>query len=231
MKKAFTLAEVLITLAIIGVVAALTIPSIVQNYQKTQVVTQLKKTYSALANTTNLAIAEYGPITGWEVGENGPGQAGVDFANKYLIPYLKVLKNCENITTGDCRFDWNYLNKETSGYLDSNYSRFYLNDGTLIGVIAYNGAARYAVIYIDVNGPKKPNTYGKDIFIFNYWIYYYSATSEHNGKFVSWGYNVIDRNELLSDGNTNYCNKSRRGFYCSAVIMKDSWQIKDDYPW
>jgi prepilin-type N-terminal cleavage/methylation domain-containing protein len=43
MKKAFTLAEVLITLAIIGVVAALTIPTVVRNYQKTQTVTQLKK--------------------------------------------------------------------------------------------------------------------------------------------------------------------------------------------
>jgi prepilin-type N-terminal cleavage/methylation domain-containing protein len=63
-KPAFTLAEVLITLAIIGVVAALTIPTVVRNYQKQETITRLKKAYSALANTTNLAMAEYGPLEG-----------------------------------------------------------------------------------------------------------------------------------------------------------------------
>ncbi len=61
-KKGFTLAEILITLAIIGVVAVLTIPTVVRNYQKTQTVTQLKKVYSALSNTTNFAIADYGRL-------------------------------------------------------------------------------------------------------------------------------------------------------------------------
>lgn len=42
-KRAFTLAEVLITLGIIGVVAALTLPSVITNYQKKQTVEQLKK--------------------------------------------------------------------------------------------------------------------------------------------------------------------------------------------
>jgi prepilin-type N-terminal cleavage/methylation domain-containing protein len=101
-SNGFTLAEVLITLAVIGVVAALTIPTVVRNYQKTQTITQLKKVYSALSNTTNLAIADEGPISGWEIGENGTGEAAVDFANRYLIPYLKVSKNCENKTTSDC---------------------------------------------------------------------------------------------------------------------------------
>jgi prepilin-type N-terminal cleavage/methylation domain-containing protein len=63
-KKGFTLSEVLITLAVIGTVAALTIPAVVSNYQKHQTVTRLKKTYSALANTTNLAIADHGPVEG-----------------------------------------------------------------------------------------------------------------------------------------------------------------------
>ncbi len=108
-NNGFTLAEVLITLAIIGVVAALTIPTVVQNYQKTQVVTQLKKTYAALANTTNLAIADEGPVSGWEIGTSYSGQAAIDFANRYLIPYLKVARNCETKTTGECEFKYSYL--------------------------------------------------------------------------------------------------------------------------
>ena len=48
-KNAFTLAEVLITLGIIGVVAALTLPSLIQNYQKQVWVNQLKKSYSTIS--------------------------------------------------------------------------------------------------------------------------------------------------------------------------------------
>ena len=49
MKKGFTLAEVLITLGIIGVVAALTMPTLMSNYRKHQTVTQLKKAYSEIS--------------------------------------------------------------------------------------------------------------------------------------------------------------------------------------
>ena len=52
---AFTLAEVLITLAIIGVVAAMTIPTLINNYQKKQTVTQLKKAYTTLANVVYMS--------------------------------------------------------------------------------------------------------------------------------------------------------------------------------
>ncbi len=48
----FTLAEVLVTLAIIGVVAALIIPGIVQNVKKKQYVSGLNKTYSDISQAT-----------------------------------------------------------------------------------------------------------------------------------------------------------------------------------
>jgi len=57
MKKAFTLAEVLITLGIIGVVAAITIPSLIANYQKRVIETTLKEDYSIMAQVNRLMIA------------------------------------------------------------------------------------------------------------------------------------------------------------------------------
>ncbi len=60
MKKGFTLAEVLITLGIIGVVAALTLPSLVAKYKEKQYVTALKKAVSILDNAYRLAIFENG---------------------------------------------------------------------------------------------------------------------------------------------------------------------------
>ena len=61
-KIAFTLAEVLITLGIIGVVAALTLPSVIQNYKKQVTVTQLKKAYSVLGQVVQKSIADNGPV-------------------------------------------------------------------------------------------------------------------------------------------------------------------------
>ena len=83
MKKAFTLAEVLITLTIIGVIAALTIPNLLQKHQEQETVTRLKKAYSTLSQTTAKAIADNGPISTWEVDNE-------TFADKYLLPYLNM---------------------------------------------------------------------------------------------------------------------------------------------
>ncbi len=237
-KKAFTLAEVLITLAIIGVVAALTIPTVVRNYQKHQTVTQLKKTYSALSNTTNLAIAEHGPMTGWEISGSGTAQGAVDFANTYLIPYLKVAKNCESQKTGVCEFKFRFLNRETETKDIGNvYTRFYLNDGTLIALtvadyINWNGAHQIeASTYIDVNGQRKPNTMGKDIFFFRYQVLNTGSGSGGSvGRFLP--YCLFCGMSALKTGSDNGCNRTGgNGSYCTALIMQEGWQIKDDYPW
>ena len=65
--KAFTLAEVLITLGIIGVVAAMTIPTLIQNSFEKKVVSQLKETQSIISQTVRMAEEEYGDIEGWEL--------------------------------------------------------------------------------------------------------------------------------------------------------------------
>ncbi len=223
MKKGFTLAEVLITLAIIGVVAALTIPSVIQNYKKIQTVTQLKKVYSALSNTTNLAILDHGPITSWEVG-SWNGDASVAFADTYLIPYLKVSKNCGTEISANCGMEAYKLNGAPYIF-DRNFARFYLTDGTLIALITINGEYKYAVIYVDINGKKKPNTFGKDIFVFVYNIKYVV-----DGKFVPPGY-LMHKDLLTLDSYDDACNKNKSGWYCASLIMKDGWKMPDNYPW
>lgn len=59
-RLGFTLAEVLITLGIIGVVAALTLPALIQNYQKKATATSVKKAYSELNQVIQMAKADYG---------------------------------------------------------------------------------------------------------------------------------------------------------------------------
>ncbi len=240
-KKGFTLAEVLITLAIIGVVAALTIPSVVVNYQKTQVETQLKKIYSVLSNTTNAAIAEEGPLTGWDVYDYtatvpGTSMKGSEhFAKTYLMPYLKVSKVCGLSTSDVCTYSakWmNGINLDVFG--GASYYKFILNDGTNIALIAYNfiytNNTKYmrAEIFIDLNGSKKPNTVGKDIHEF---LYYVLQGDVPFGKFLPWGSgNSVQ--SLINDS-TWGCNKtsSNKTEYCTAAIMKNGWKIPEGYPW
>lgn len=88
----FTLAEVLITLGIIGVVATMTIPILMTNYQKHQTETQLVKFYSMMNQTLRMSVADNGDPDGWIVAKkNYTYDETVEFLNTYLYPYMKHL--------------------------------------------------------------------------------------------------------------------------------------------
>ena len=61
-NKAFSLAEILITVVILGILAAITVTSLIKNYQKTQTLTKLKKTYSAINQAIDISVIENGPV-------------------------------------------------------------------------------------------------------------------------------------------------------------------------
>lgn len=91
MKRAFTLAEVLITLGIIGVVAALTIPTLMSNHRANVTMQKLKKFYSSMSQAQLMAINDYGEVQNWDFVENG-GESNnaivLNWFNKYFKPYL-----------------------------------------------------------------------------------------------------------------------------------------------
>jgi len=207
--KGFTLAEVLITLVIIGVISAITVPTIITKYQKEQTVTKLKKAYSSLSQTTARAISDYGPIKTWEIGLEGDTEKTRFFLNKYLIPYLSVQKPPTTKEEGKWNSKFMYLNKEKHEYSITSRTN-----------TSSNGKSQI-YLYIDINGDKKPNKFGKDIFLFTY-----SLTQE---RVYPIGLSS-SRDSILS--NSNYqCHKNQIGETCAALIMKDGWKIADDYPW
>ena len=96
-KRGFTLAEVLITLGIIGTVAALTLPVLVEKHLKNVTATRLKAFNSIMAQAFQRAKLEYGDWNNWEsnnFGESGSlkgdGEKQLLWLQKYLLPYIKT---------------------------------------------------------------------------------------------------------------------------------------------
>lgn len=179
MKQGFTLAEVLITLGVIGVVSAITMPSVINHYKEKQTVTQLKKTYSVLGQAFQNIIAEYGTPDNWDLED----------ANSFrdlFAKYLKYIKKCDSGESG-CEPEHIYWLKglEIKDYNSYNtnpaFSHLILNDGTILNFylnpISYDKTCSTTVngidnqcrltIHTDINNFKAPNTWGKDRFQFS----------------------------------------------------------------
>jgi len=220
-KCAFTLAEVLITLGIIGVVAAITIPNMITNYQKKITVNKLKKVYSELQQAVRLSVAENGDTLNWEYGENSSIENSAEFAQKYFLPYLKVLKFCATDTTGDCEFHAKFLNGNSADNHASvsDTTKIFLMNGSELLIKITNPSLARAYITVDINGTEKPNIYGKDIFAMEFW----------DGQPI-FRWQGTDR-EVLLDEQTQSCNKKSKGLNCGELIRHDGWTISKDYPW
>lgn len=232
--KAFTLSEVLITLVVIGVVAAITMPILIADWQKNATVERLKKAYSTLSNALTTSVAMNGPMETWTIPSAiAVGHTPVtketnkEFAEEYLMPYLNVAQVCEYGKDDACNYQ-----VTNSGYLVGNKAHdflinkreygFALADGTTVAVSAsflddeYGGSN----ITVDINGPKKPNKIGRDVFAFQITSRDYTID-----KILDSGCGSESRETCL-----DLCKNASRGF-CTGIIMKDSWQIKRDYPW
>jgi prepilin-type N-terminal cleavage/methylation domain-containing protein len=170
MKKGFTLAEVLITLGIIGVVAALTIPALITSYQEKVTVTKLKKVYSMLSQAYLMAQQEHGETSGWFPADSDiPTDTKIFFNN--LKPYLKITKDC-GVNPG-CLTPGYIKSLQGTNYVDydnnPNEHRVILADGTAVfffvsGANCKDGGG-CGNIKIDIDGFKGPYTWGKDVFI------------------------------------------------------------------
>ena len=244
-RVAFTLAEVLITLGIIGIIAALTLPSLIVNYQKKQTVQQLKTAYSLLSQAVEQSISENGEIDDWDYTLNTSA-----FNETYILPYLKIVKKCDG---GKCIKTDNF-----NGYYELTGNKYTRISGSYVlanGMIlmADYPERGFLVYMIDLNGNKKPNIMGKDIFAF-YLLNHQSPNSaeyrnglkniQANLYIGSLGNNGFphyqtDRTSLTKSQIHRSCNKNSPyggahggiGSACAAVIMKDGWKISKDYPW
>ncbi|MBP7211852.1 type II secretion system protein [bacterium] len=140
--KAFTLAEVLITLGIIGIVAAMTIPTLIAKTKANQIVVAVKKFYSNMNQAIKLSELDNGDSANWTF-DNTKSDCLQTFMDTYLNKYLQIIKQDKD---------------------DEGHYRVFFNDGTTLSM----QAGSCIDMMFDANGLKKPNEWGKDRFVFLY---------------------------------------------------------------
>ena len=192
-KFAFTLAETLVVIGIIGVVAALTLPNLNSSTGEKEKVVKLQKVYSNLQEAFGRAEITYGPYRGWCTGLSGNDCDKRIFER--ITEFMKVTKVC---TVNDACTLFNSGDSFSDG--DRASYAAILADGTTIGI--YNGG--YSIL-IDLDGVDKgPNADGKDYFYLNI------TEDEHSRrKILTYGSRYqIKNNYELNKFNSNTYNAS-----------------------
>lgn len=200
----FTLAEVLITLGIIGIVAAMTIPVLVNYFTEQAYITQFQKVYTELSQAYIQAAQDSGTTANQWASQQ-------DLYNN-LKPYLKVSQDCNG--NKGCFPNLNY--KTMNGDATSNnfynlsgayYYKFRLADGASICTSNVLGN-----LYIDTNGDKAPNRLGYDLFM----VY---LDTKNNAPYIRWT-TAVDSADVNFCNNNSTAKGTYNGWGCSYWVLR-----------
>ncbi len=231
-KVAFTLAEVLITLGIIGVVAALTIPTLISNNNKRIVETRLAKFYSNINNAIELSEVDNGPKEKWDElndgylkDENGDDDENTSVVTAwfdvYFKPYLIYTKEATWLGRSVLYFpdgsliwfsgsSW-YFFPKAKDFEDTIVAKgANLSTKTIVGTKAFTFKFKPSWSA----DPNKPYYYKKGVE-----PYCNSSCLENNDSSLL--------NDTSVGCNVNSTNESA---LCTALIRRNGWKIPDDYP-
>lgn len=208
-KLGFTLAEVLITLGIIGIVAAITIPGLMTKYHRHVAETKLAKFDSIINQAVRMSIAENGDISYDPPADDMERTKYLkEWFDEYLMKYIKADYDGEVI-------------------YDSYYKVAFL-DGT--GFVSYigRGGGFYFFYCLNVRDKscRQESFDGKNTFVFTYY--------PEKKAILPVGYGVSDFNELKyrTTGVIGcYVKNNTSRHYCSQLIRRNGWKIPNDYPW
>ena len=199
-KKSFTLAEVVMVMGIIGIVAMLTVTNARKDTDVAEKVMQLKKCDEIISAAFAQAVAENGNIITW--GENGVYPDKTVVWN-IISSYLKLQKNC-GVDNG-CWRSGNIGSLPSSDMdpaaIESDCVSGILSNGASVAIGRIINPTGDAVfdIFVDVDGPNKGTyRFGDDVF----------------------GFYITNEGEVFPDGFNNLTEcRTSQGVYCTAWVL------------
>ena len=233
----------LITLGILGVVIAMTLPALIQQHQKKEITVALEKMYTTLMQAANT----YQALNEVYITDFDTSLSAKDFMETYFNPFLNISMVCKDDT--DCWYGKRQpkaIDEKTDIKIDYGVI---LADGRILGVKKRAGGV---VFFFDVDGPSGFNRSGHDIF--NYFLINANTLGTYEdcepvmktlqsgiypGGYTSCfrPFTTYSREELLGTSIHRSCNKNTvvsedggGGDACAALIMQDGWEMKKDYP-
>jgi len=232
---AFTLAEVLIVLGIIGIVAEMTLPSLMQSSQKTATVAQLKEFYSSFNQALSMYMQNQGcsdmNCTGIFAGNQLQAANGTAIQTA-LKSVLKVSKSCTyNSCDSTFTYPVKYIDKSPANTLAQTGHSFVTANGATFAILdpvtnspecGSSSKTSCGNVYVDLNGAKGPNVWGMDIFDFvitNSGMLY----PQYSKSFAS-GYDWKTIPAVCGDPGSQVIYSGEWG-NCSGRIMDNGWAI------
>ena len=213
-KFGFTLAEVLITLGIIGIVAAMTLPALIGKYKEKQTVTNVKVAYTTFSQACLMLVTDYGSFSAlaansWVQGENNAAlKENANITIQALSKYIKAFRTCDKKSNcmavtyktldGSKSHNWDTYTNLQTGILTNGTTFWILNN------CGNNDSLNTLCVQLgfDINGSKKPNIMGQDFFWFNI---------TNNGR-INITKSTTERCDMHSTHTYN-------GYYCASYIM------------
>lgn len=212
------MAEVLVTLAVIGIVSAMTVPSLMQNHQRKTYVTQLHKFYNIMTQALRRYQNDRNAVSPSEAGLSS--QQAID---DFMYKYFNVVQSCDNFAR-PCFAD-TYTTYGTRAKVDlsknTGFKSYVLADGSAAALKytwSISSPNKLIRVYVDINGQSGPNVYGRDFFgmyIYANGLIDISSNSSKNAPLT-----VEQRKEV-----TGYCGNGASLDACFGRILNDNWEM------
>lgn len=202
---AFTLAETLIVIGVIGIVSALTLPNLNSSTGDKERVAKVKKIYQNLQDAFGRAEAVYGPYSDWFVNDGNDMNAKVKRTGERISEFMKTSKDCG---MGVLCSTQGYIKHLNGGEYRVNYSKYYrfiTSDGSAFAINPNS-------IIVDIDGPTKGTyTSGKDVFYFD--------IIDNDGIFPN-GYNQSISDLITNLASSSFCSTAWIINYDNADYLK-----------
>ncbi len=201
----FTLAEVLVTLGIIGVVSAMTVPTLMQNHQRKTYVTQLHKSYNELSQ----ALLQYQTDKN-AVNLTEAGLTTTAAIQSFVKNYYKIVSECDTMTSPCFADSYKNLNGTVENSFDATPKSYVIASGAAIRPLYSNADGKIFNMAVDINGQQGPNIVGRDLFFMG--VY-------NNGTIDTW---VSGSSVPLTDEQRS---KASGNWLPFANILNDNWEM------